>query len=128
MRRAWILLVLMLLLFTAPRAARATKPCQRPVIHIHKARGELILTCGSPQSRNMSLGIALGQGKSLDDILGARNSVSEGVYTASAVAEIALEHGLDLPICAGVDAVVSGRVTVDQAIEGLLARPFRAER
>ena len=90
--------------------------------------GDLILTCGSPQSRNMSLGIALGEGKSLDEILGARTSVSEGVYTASAVVEIAAEHGLDLPICAGVDSVVSGAMNVDDAIEALLARPFRAER
>ncbi|RMF07492.1 MAG: glycerol-3-phosphate acyltransferase, partial [Alphaproteobacteria bacterium] len=82
----------------------------------------------SPQSRNMSLGIALGEGKSLDEVLGARSSVSEGVYTASAVVEIAQEHGLDLPICSAVHAVVSGASGVDAAIQGLLARPFRAER
>jgi glycerol-3-phosphate dehydrogenase (NAD(P)+) len=89
--------------------------------------GDLILTCGSPQSRNMSLGIALGEGKTLDDVLGARKSVSEGVYTASAVVEIAEVSGLDLPICAAVQSVVSGEATVDQAIEELLARPLRAE-
>ena len=89
--------------------------------------GDLILTCGSPQSRNMSLGIALGEGKMLEEVLGARNSVSEGVYTASAVAEIADKYQLDLPICSAVHAVVSGTTGVDQAIEDLLARPFRAE-
>ncbi len=89
--------------------------------------GDLILTCGSPQSRNMSLGIALGEGKTLDEVLGARRSVSEGVYTASAVADIAESRGLDLPICAAVHGVVSGSVSVDQAIEALLARPIRAE-
>lgn len=89
--------------------------------------GDLMLTCGSAQSRNMSLGIALGEGKALEEVLGARNSVSEGVYTASAVTGIAKRHGLDLPICSAVDAVVSGRLGVDAAIEGLLARPLRAE-
>ncbi|MEC9369619.1 MAG: NAD(P)H-dependent glycerol-3-phosphate dehydrogenase [Pseudomonadota bacterium] len=89
--------------------------------------GDLVLTCGSPRSRNMSLGVALGEGKTLDEVLGARRSVSEGVFTASAVMRIAGEHGLDLPICAAVDAVVSGTRGVDDAIEGLLARPIRAE-
>jgi glycerol-3-phosphate dehydrogenase (NAD(P)+) len=89
--------------------------------------GDLILTCGSPQSRNMSLGVALGQGKTLEEILGARKSVSEGVYTASAVVEIAHSAGLDLPICAAVHSVVSGETGVDEAIEELLARPPRAE-
>jgi glycerol-3-phosphate dehydrogenase (NAD(P)+) len=90
--------------------------------------GDLILTCGSPQSRNMSLGLALGEGKTLDEVLGARNSVSEGVYTASAVVEIAQTSGLDLPICEAVHSVVSGEAAVDQAIEDLLARPLRAEQ
>lgn len=90
--------------------------------------GDLLLTCGSAQSRNLSLGIALGEGRKLDDLLGARASVVEGVYTASAVMDIAREHGLDLPICAAVQAIVSGSISVDEAIESLLARPFRAER
>lgn len=89
--------------------------------------GDLILTCGSAHSRNMSLGVALGEGKTLDDVLGARKSVSEGVYTASAVVEIAQVSGLDLPICEAVHSVVSGEASVDQAIEELLARPPRAE-
>jgi glycerol-3-phosphate dehydrogenase (NAD(P)+) len=89
--------------------------------------GDLILTCGSPQSRNMSLGIALGEGKTLDEVLGARKSVSEGVYTASAVVEIAQGKGLYLPICSAVQSVVLGATSVDDAITDLLARPFRAE-
>lgn len=89
--------------------------------------GDLVLTCGSPRSRNMSLGVALGEDKTLDEVLGARRSVSEGVHTASAVTRIARDHGLDLPICAAVDAVVAGRLSVDEAIASLLARPIRAE-
>ncbi len=89
--------------------------------------GDLILTCSSRQSRNMSLGHALGQGQTLNEILGARKSVSEGVHTASAVAAIATERGLDMPISLAVHGIVSGAITVDTAIEGLLARPFTSE-
>ncbi|MGI9384401.1 MAG: NAD(P)H-dependent glycerol-3-phosphate dehydrogenase [Methyloligellaceae bacterium] len=89
--------------------------------------GDLLLTCGSPQSRNMSLGKALGEGRTMKEVLGARKSISEGVFTASAVAEMARDHGLDMPICQAVHEVVSGDVSVDDAIEGLLSRPFRAE-
>ena len=89
--------------------------------------GDLMLTCSSKQSRNMSLGVALGEGKTLDEVLGSRKSVSEGVYTASALIEIAEVSGLDLPICEAVHSIVSGAVSVDQAIEDILARPLRAE-
>jgi len=89
--------------------------------------GDLILTCGSAQSRNMSLGVALGEGKTLDEVLGARTSVSEGVFTASAVVEIAQVSGLDLPICEAVNSILLGETRVDEAIEELLARPPRAE-
>ena len=89
--------------------------------------GDLILTCGSAQSRNMSLGQALGEGRELSDILGARLSVTEGVYTAGAVVEMAGQRGLDMPIAQAVHAVVSGRASVDEAIGALLARPLRAE-
>ena len=89
--------------------------------------GDLLLTCSSPQSRNMSLGKALGEGRTLDEVLGARNSVSEGVYTAAALAELAASLKLDLPICQSVNAVVSGAMNVDEAIEDLLSRPLRPE-
>jgi glycerol-3-phosphate dehydrogenase (NAD(P)+) len=89
--------------------------------------GDLILTCGSPQSRNMSLGIELGKGHSLKDVLAKRLSVTEGVYTASAVVEMAAARGIDMPIAQGVHAVISGLATVDEAIEALLNRPLRAE-
>jgi glycerol-3-phosphate dehydrogenase (NAD(P)+) len=89
--------------------------------------GDLLLTCGSPQSRNMSLGRALGQGQALEAVLGSRRSVAEGVYTARAVAGIAAEKGIDMPICAAVHAIVAGKTTVDAAIAALLSRPFKAE-
>jgi glycerol-3-phosphate dehydrogenase (NAD(P)+) len=75
----------------------------------------------------MSLGIELGQGKSLEEVLGNRPTVTEGVYTASALVEIAAARGIDMPIAQAVHAVISGLATVDEAIEALLARPLRAE-
>jgi glycerol-3-phosphate dehydrogenase (NAD(P)+) len=89
--------------------------------------GDLVLTCGSDQSRNMSLGIALGQGKSLDEALGKRVTVTEGVHTASALVEMAAARNIDMPIAQAVQAVISGRASVDEAIGSLLARPLRAE-
>jgi len=89
--------------------------------------GDLILTCGSPQSRNMSLGFALGEGRTLGDVLKARISVTEGVHTVSAVVKMAAARGIDMPIASAVHAVISGLSTVDEAIEALLARPLRSE-
>ncbi len=89
--------------------------------------GDLILTSSSPLSRNMSLGQGLGRGERLEDILGARNSVSEGVYTAAAVVRIAREKGIEMPICEAVHAIIGGRMSVDEAIDTLLSRPFKVE-
>ncbi|MHA6287752.1 NAD(P)H-dependent glycerol-3-phosphate dehydrogenase [Maricaulis sp. CAU 1757] len=89
--------------------------------------GDLVLTCSSPQSRNMSCGLALGRGVSLDDILSSRRSVTEGVASAPAVLELARRHDVEMPICEAVDAVLSGRLGVDDAIEALLSRPFTLE-
>ncbi len=89
--------------------------------------GDLILTASSSQSRNYSLGVALGQGRHLDDVLGERRSVAEGVHTARAVVAMGRRLGVDLPISAAVDAVLNHGADLDEAIRGLLARPFRAE-
>lgn len=89
--------------------------------------GDLVLTCVSRSSRNTSLGIALGEGAAVGDFLGARRSVAEGAASAPAVVALAARHGVDMPICAAVAAVLDGRLSVDAAIEGLLTRPFRAE-
>jgi glycerol-3-phosphate dehydrogenase (NAD(P)+) len=89
--------------------------------------GDLLLTCGSPQSRNMSLGHALGEGKSLKSVLESRRSVAEGVYTAAAVTRVADRHGIEMPICEAVHAIVGDKVSIDAAIDALLSRPFKAE-
>jgi glycerol-3-phosphate dehydrogenase (NAD(P)+) len=89
--------------------------------------GDLVLTCCSEQSRNMSLGIALGQGSTAAEILAERLSVTEGVATADAMVEIAKARGIELPIAEAVHAVVTGETSVDAAIDDLLSRPLRSE-
>ena len=89
--------------------------------------GDLILTCNSAQSRNMSLGLALGQGRTMEEVLAERNSVSEGVHTAGVVVEMAEKLGIDLPISSAVHNIVSGAASVDDTIENLLTRPIRTE-
>ena len=89
--------------------------------------GDLILTCGSPQSRNMSLGRALGEGRTLEEILGSRSVVTEGVYTAAAVVRLAAEQNVEMPIAQAVLAIIEGRTTVDEAITALMQRPLKAE-
>jgi glycerol-3-phosphate dehydrogenase (NAD(P)+) len=90
--------------------------------------GDLVLTCSSAQSRNMSLGMALGRGEKLADILAARTSVTEGVHTAAAALALARQHGVDMPIVGAVDAVLNGGARVDDTIAALLARPLKAEK
>ena len=89
--------------------------------------GDLVLTCASLTSRNTSLGAALGEGRSLADILGERRSVAEGAESAPAVVALAKRHNVEMPICAAVDAVLAGSLSVDDAITALLSRPFKAE-
>jgi glycerol-3-phosphate dehydrogenase (NAD(P)+) len=89
--------------------------------------GDLILTASSMQSRNYSLGVALGQGRKLADILGERRSVAEGVDTASAVDALAHKLGIEMPICQAVAGLLQGKRGVDDTIAGLLARPFAME-
>jgi glycerol-3-phosphate dehydrogenase (NAD(P)+) len=89
--------------------------------------GDLVLTCNARQSRNCSLGIALGQGHSLAEILGERHSVAEGVTSARAVTELAAKLGVEMPIVAAIYAVLYQGVSIDDAIRALLTRPFRKE-
>jgi glycerol-3-phosphate dehydrogenase (NAD(P)+) len=89
--------------------------------------GDLLLTCGSTQSRNMSLGKALGEGQTLDDIMASRNSVAEGVHTAKAVARLSAEQNIDMPICQAMDRILHHGASVNEEIEALLARPFVVE-
>jgi glycerol-3-phosphate dehydrogenase (NAD(P)+) len=86
--------------------------------------GDLLLTASSPQSRNFSFGIALGRGQKPGEI---KSGLAEGVFTASALLEMAHERDVDMPIAAAVAAVLAERMSVDAAIESLLMRPLKSE-
>ena len=88
--------------------------------------GDLILTCSSLQSRNFSLGHALGRGMTAAEALQS-GKLAEGAYTASVLLEMARAHDVDMPIVASVAAVLDGSLSVDEAISQLLARPIRSE-
>lgn len=89
--------------------------------------GDLVLTCSSPQSRNMSVGLALGQGLTLEQALAGKLSVAEGVASAPAVRALARKLGVETPICEAVAAILDGELAVDAAIAALLARPLKSE-
>ena len=84
--------------------------------------GDLILTCSSPQSRNLTLGIALGSGQAP-----SREKLAEGEFTAPVLVELAASQNVDMPVSNAVAAILHGTLTIDDAIESLLTRPFKAE-
>jgi glycerol-3-phosphate dehydrogenase (NAD(P)+) len=84
--------------------------------------GDLILTCSSPQSRNFALGIALGRGEARP-----RDKLAEGEFTAPVLIELAAARDVDMPVSNAVAAILNGATTIDDAIESLLTRPFKAE-
>ena len=89
--------------------------------------GDLTLTCNAVQSRNFSLGVALGRDRPLPAILAERTTVAEGVFSASSVMALAGRLGIEMPICAAVDAVLNRGANLDSAIASLLARPVGIE-
>ncbi len=89
--------------------------------------GDLVLTCGSTQSRNMSLGMALGQGQTAEQALSGKLSVAEGAATAPVLVEAAKAAGVDMPISAAVADLLAGRADVVEVTRRLLSRPLKAE-
>ncbi len=90
--------------------------------------GDLALTCNSDQSRNMSLGIELGEGRRMADILAERRSVAEGAHTVGAIADHISPMDIEMPICVAMDGVLNHEADIDATIRGLLGRPYRAEQ
>lgn len=84
--------------------------------------GDLMLTANSLQSRNTSLGVALGEGKRLADVLAGRREVCEGAYSNEAVAALATRLGIDMPITLALDEVLNRGAALDAAIAPLFAR------
>ena len=89
--------------------------------------GDLILTCSSSQSRNMSLGMALGQGKTVEEIMAGRKSVAEGYHTAGILAEIAERENIDMPIAAAVNKILHHGGNVKAVVQDLMSRPYVSE-
>ncbi|GHU04478.1 glycerol-3-phosphate dehydrogenase [NAD(P)+] [Alphaproteobacteria bacterium] len=90
--------------------------------------GDLMLTASSTQSRNYSLGVALGEGKKLEEILASRRSVAEGVASSVSVSGLARKLGVDMPIAFAVEAMLFHALDVEEAIKSLLSRPYAAEQ
>jgi glycerol-3-phosphate dehydrogenase (NAD(P)+) len=89
--------------------------------------GDLVATCASPKSRNRTVGFALGQGRSLDDVVGAMHMVAEGVKTAGPLVGLARATGVEMPIAEQVAAIVDGRCSPPEALMALMGRPSRPE-
>jgi glycerol-3-phosphate dehydrogenase (NAD(P)+) len=83
--------------------------------------GDIMLTCGSKTSRNMSLGLALGRGEK------KQHNLTEGVATAASVTELAGVMGIDMPICSAINEILHKGADIDAAIKALLERPFAVE-
>ncbi len=81
--------------------------------------GDLMATCMSPLSRNRTVGVELGRGRTIDDVLAGMKQVAEGVKSARTVVELGVLHGVDTPIANEVEAVVAGTRTAREAYRGL---------
>ena len=90
--------------------------------------GDLVLTCSSPQSRNMSLGLALGAGQSIEQALAGKRTVAEGYESAPAVRELAARLGVETPLCEATAAILAGEAGVDEVMASLMSRPLTTER
>jgi glycerol-3-phosphate dehydrogenase (NAD(P)+) len=85
--------------------------------------GDLVLTCSSTSSRNFSLGKAIGEGRSVRELMTDRRTVAEGAYTAPVLHRIAVERDIDMPIVAAVNELLEGKVDIDELLETMLSRP-----
>jgi glycerol-3-phosphate dehydrogenase (NAD(P)+) len=90
--------------------------------------GDLMLTCGSTKSRNLSFGISIGEGRRKEDVLASRGrTATEGVLTAESVTRLAKKLDVSMPICEAVSRIVHENADVDRVIAELLERPFSSE-
>ena len=89
--------------------------------------GDLVLTCTGGLSRNRRLGMELGRGRALDDVLDGMRMVAEGVRTTQAALALGARHGVELPITSQMTEVIAGRKTPRAAVEELMLRRQRSE-
>jgi glycerol-3-phosphate dehydrogenase (NAD(P)+) len=89
--------------------------------------GDLVLTCTGDLSRNRYVGMELGRGRSLRDILAGMHMVAEGVKTTGAALALGARHGIELPIAAQMQRVLEARTSPSEAVDALMGRRQRAE-
>jgi len=89
--------------------------------------GDLVATCISPHSRNRQVGVALGRGRRIDEIVAEMQMVAEGVRTTEAVLALAGRHGIEMPLAAMVGAVLYENRNPADMVAGLMGRPAKAE-
>ena len=89
--------------------------------------GDLVLTCTGDLSRNRQVGLRLGRGEKLDDILGSMHMVAEGVYTTRAVCDLAVRLALDMPIAQALNRVLAGETDPARMVLELMTRALREE-
>lgn len=89
--------------------------------------GDLVLTCTGDLSRNRHVGLALGRGEKLADIVSAMSGVAEGVRTTTAACALARRHQIEMPIAAAVQRVLDAEIGVDEAVAELMSRQLRNE-
>jgi len=89
--------------------------------------GDLMLTCSSMQSRNFSCGVELSKGKTLEQIMAERDSVTEGVTTAKAAYELAGSKQIDMPVTAAIYKCLYENLSIKDALDEILNRPARHE-
>lgn len=91
--------------------------------------GDLVLTCSSATSRNMSLGMALGEGlKPNDVIISEGRGIIEGAVSAESVVKLAKKLGIQMPICEAVHRILSEQADLNETVNALLERPFVPEQ
>ncbi len=93
---------------------------QKETIQTLAGIGDLVLTCSNEKSRNTSLGVALAQGLSLEKILNARKSVTEGVPTTKVAFDLAQQHKIHTPIISAVYSVLHEKKSIDDVLSLLL--------
>jgi len=89
--------------------------------------GDLVLTCTGDLSRNRTVGVELGKGRKLPDIIGSMRMVAEGVKTTQATAALAARYGVEMPITQQVNRVLEGEISPRDAIRELMERTLRDE-
>ncbi len=89
--------------------------------------GDIMATCTSMQSRNTQVGVRLGQGESIAEIVGSMNMVAEGVKSSSAVVKLARQHGVEMPIAEQVALVCEGAKSAGESLRDLMSRSSRSE-